>query len=179
MGLWACGLAVLLAGAAQARGEAAVMKRDAQLREAPAESARPLASLPARSPVTRLGDRRGPWIEVRSGAGATGWVHMFDVSSAEGAAANGNAGSGALRGLTNLFTRGGTQRMVTPTATIGIRGLSAEDLAQSTPNLQAVGEMEALRQSERQARAFGREAALVAIDVPALPAAPRNQEPAP
>jgi hypothetical protein len=169
---------VFLAGAAQAQGEAAVMKRATELRAAPAESARALESLPAQSPVTRLGDRRGPWIEVRSGAGATGWVHMFDVSSAEGAAPSGNTGSGALRGLTSLFTRGGTQRTTTPTATIGIRGLSAEDLAQSTPNMQAVGEMEALRQNERQARAFGREAALTTVDVPALPDVPRNQEPA-
>ena len=169
---------VFLAGAAQAQGEAAVMKRAAELREAPAESARSVASLPAQSAVTRLGDRRGPWIEVRNGAGTTGWVHMFDVGSAEGAAPGGTTGSGALRGLTNLFTRGGTQRTTTPTATIGIRGLSAEDLAQSTPNLQAVSEMEALRQNERQARAFGREAALKSVDVPALPAAPTNQEPA-
>ena len=173
MGLWACGLAVFLAGAAHAQGEAAVMKRAAELREGPAESARPLATLPAQSPVTRLGERRGPWIEVRSGAGVTGWVHMFDVGLGDSSASGGNAGTGALRGITNLFGKGGSQRVTTPTATIGIRGLGAEDLAQATPNMQAVGQMEALRQSERQAREFGREAALATIDVPALPAAPR------
>lgn len=173
MGIWACGLMVLLAGAAQAQGEAAVMKRAAELREAPAESARAVAALPAQSAVTRLGERRGPWIEVRSGAGATGWVHMFDVGTAETSAASGNPATGALRGLTNLFSKGGNQRVVTPTATIGIRGLGAEDLAQATPNMQAVGQMEALRQNERQAREFGREAKLATIDVPALPTAPR------
>jgi hypothetical protein len=172
MGYWACGLVVLLAGAAQAQGEAAVMKRAAELREAPAETARAVATLPAQSAVTRLGERRGPWIEVRSGAGATGWVHMFDVGP-EGSGSSGNPATGALRGLTNFFSKGGTQRVTTPTATIGIRGLGAEDLAQATPNMQAVGQMEALRQSERQAREFAREAALAPIDVPALPAAPR------
>lgn len=173
MGIWACGLVVLLAGAAQAQGEAAVMKRAAELREAPAESARAVAALPAQSAVTRLGERRGPWIEIRSGAGVTGWVHMFDVGPADSLAPAGNPATGALRGLTNLFNKGGTQRVVTPTATIGIRGLGAEDLAQATPNMQAVGQMEALRQSERQAREFAREAALAPIDVPALPSAPR------
>src|SRR5687767_5431725 len=172
-GFWACGLLVLLAGPAQAQGEAAAMKRAAELREAPAESARSVAALPAQAAVTRLGERRGPWIEVRSGAGVTGWVHMFDVGPAESAAPGGNAATGALRGLTSLFNKGGTQRVVTPTVTIGIRGLGAEDLAQATPNMQAVGQMEALRQSERQAREFARGAALAAIDVPALPAAPR------
>jgi hypothetical protein len=176
MGIWACGLMVLLAGAAQAQGEAAIMKRAAELREAPAESARAVAVLPAQSAVTRLGERRGPWIEVRSGTGATGWVHMFDVGRADGSASSGNAATGALRGLTNLFSKGGGQRVVTPTATIGIRGLGAEDLAQATPNMQAVGQMEALRQSERQAREFAREAALGTVDVPALPAAPGNPE---
>lgn len=173
MGIWACGLVVLLAGAAQAQGEAAVMKRAAELREAPAESARAVAALPAQSAVTRLGERRGPWIEIRSGAGVTGWVHMFDVGPADSLAPAGNPATGALRGLTNLFNKGGTQRVVTPTATIGIRGLGAEDLAQATPNMQAVGQMETLRQSERQAREFAREAALAPIDVPALPSAPR------
>ena len=173
MGYWACGLIVLLAGAAQAQGEAAVMKRAAELREAPAETARPVATLPAQSAVTRLGERRGPWIEVRSGAGATGWVHMFDVGPEGGSASSGNPATGALRGLTSFFNKGGTQRATTPTATIGIRGLGAEDLAQATPNMQAVGQMEALRQSERQAREFAREAALGTVDVPALPAAPR------
>jgi hypothetical protein len=190
MGYWACGLAVFLASAAvQAQGEAAVMKRAAELREGPAESARAVAALPAQSAVTRLGERRGPWIEVRSGAGATGWVHMFDVGPAESPAPAAGATTGALRGLTSLFNRGGNQRVVTPTATIGIRGLGAEDLAQATPNMQAVGQMEALRQNERQAREFARRASLATIDVPALPApsrpsstgggAPGNPEQAP
>jgi len=174
MGLWACGLVVLLAGAAQAQDEAVMMKRASELREAPAETARSVATLPAQSAVTRLGERRGPWIEVRSGAGVTGWVHMFDVGPASGSSApSNNAGTGALRGLTNLFTKGNQRPITAPTTTIGIRGLGAEDLAQATPNMQAVGQMEALRQSERQAREFARGAALASIDVPALPAAAR------
>lgn len=148
------------------------MKRASDLREAPAESARPLAALAAQSAVTRLGERRGPWIEVRSAAGVTGWVHMFDVGPADGTPSSGNAATGALRSLTGLFNKG-SQRVVTPTATIGIRGLGAEDLAQASPNMQAVSQMEALRQNERQARDFAREASLSPVDVPALPAAPR------
>ncbi|MBA3771858.1 MAG: SH3 domain-containing protein [Ramlibacter sp.] len=178
MGIWACGLVVLFAGAAQAQDETVIMKRASELREAPAESARAVATLPAQASVIRLGERRGPWIQIRSGTGATGWVHMLDVGpagnaiSAASPAPAGNAATGALRGLTNLFSKG-NERVVTPTATIGIRGLGAEDLAQAAPDMQAVGQMEALRQSERQALEFARGAALVPVDSPPLHAAPR------
>ncbi len=137
--------------AAQAQGEAAVMKRAGELREAPAESARSLAPLPADAPVTRLGERQGPWIQVRNAAGATGWVHMFDIAPQS---SGGNAASGALRGVTNFFNKGNNRPVTTATSTIGIRGLGAEDLAQAQPNPGAVAQMEALRQSESQARTF-------------------------
>ncbi len=49
--------------------------------------------------------RRGPWIEVRSAQGVTGWVHMFDVGTTP-VAQGGNFATGALRGLTGLFGGG-------------------------------------------------------------------------
>lgn len=165
---WVC--ATLFMGwalAVQAQGEAAVMKRAGELRETPAESARSLGPLPADSVINRLGERQGPWIQVRNAAGATGWVHMFDVTSPS---AGGNAASGALRGVTNFFNKGNNRPATTATSTIGIRGLGAEDLAQAQPNLGAVAQMEALRQSESQARAFAGEAALVPVAVESLPA---------
>lgn len=160
----------LWALAAQAQGEAAVMKRAAELREAPVDSSRSLAPLAADAPVTRLGERQGPWIQVRSASGATGWVHMFDVASQ---GSSGNAATGALRGVTNFFNKGSARPVTTATSTIGIRGLGAEDLAQAQPNLGAVAQMEALRQSEGQARAFAGEAALVPVSVEPLPAPAR------
>ncbi len=163
--------------AAQAQGEAAVMKRATELREAPGESSRSLAPLPAEAAVTRLGERQGPWIQVRSAAGTTGWVHMFDTAAP---ASGGNAATGALRGVTNLFSKGSNRPVTTATSTIGIRGLGAEDLAQAQPNLGAVAQMEALRQTEAQARAFALEAALTpaaveSLPAPARPAAAPNQ----
>lgn len=156
--------------AAQAQGEAAVMKRAGELRETPADTARSLAALPADTAVTRLGERQGPWIQVRSAAGATGWVHMFDVAPQS---SGGSAASGALRGVTNFFNKGNNRPVTTATSTIGIRGLGAEDLAQAQPNPGAVAQMEALRQSESQARAFAGEAALVPVAVEPLPAQAR------
>ena len=172
-------LGVFCALAAHAQ-EAAVVKRATELRDAPAESAKSLASLPAQAAVTRLGERRGAWVQVRSEAGATGWVHLFDVGPASGAAntqaPSGSSTTGALRGVTNFFNRGGsspTGGSTVATSTIGIRGLSAEDLANAQPNLQAVGQLEAMRQSENDARSFAGSASLRAEPVEALPSPPR------
>jgi hypothetical protein len=167
----------LCASAARAQGEPAVVKRATELREAPGESARSLGPLTAESAVTRLGERQGPWIQVRSNAGTTGWVHMFDVGAATAPASN--AATGSLRSLTNLFNKGGSGQRgaTTPTSTIGIRGLGAEDIAQAQPNPAAVTQMENLRQNEGQAREFARDAALSSASVPALAAPARVRAP--
>ena len=150
--------------------EPAVTKRATELREAPG-SGRTLASLPAQAPVTRLTQRQGAWIQVRTSDGAQGWVHLFDLASVSGAARNEDtSGSGALRGVTNFFTRGST----TATAASGIRGLGAEDLARATPNPAAVGQLEGLRQNEGGARAFARSAALSPVAVEPLPEPARS-----
>lgn len=175
-------LAFFSGAAAAQQGEPAMLKRAADLRETPGDSGRSLAALPAQEPVTRLGDRQGGWIQVQSAAGVTGWVHMFDVGPAglgggagtSTAASGGNVVTGSLRGLTNLLSGGSTAPPRIATSTIGIRGLEAEDLARAQPNLNAVGQMERLRQGENEARQFAAEAALVAATVPALPAPTRN-----
>ena len=97
--VWRAGMALPLALActwvqAQSAGEAAVTRRAAELRDTPGETGRSLASLPAQTPVTRLAERQGPWVQVRSSSGATGWLHLFDVGPAQGAQSGGGA-SGA------------------------------------------------------------------------------------
>ena len=202
------GLLVSLAGAwicaAQAQGDPGILRRAVELRESPAPNAASLAALPAQASVTRLAGRQGAWIQVRTAADVTGWVHLFDVGSPGSpttAPAQGGApsGSSALRGLTSLLTGGGASggttvptttvigstRMnwpavpgsassgtIVPTTTVGIRGLSAEDIAQAQPNAEAVAQMEALRQSEAQARAFASGATLVSQTVTPLPSPP-------
>jgi hypothetical protein len=186
----ACGLLLaamvsLFCGSAAAQqGEPAMLKRPAELRDAPADTGRSLAALPAQEPVTRLGARQGAWIRVQTSAGVAGWVHMFDVGPAGvggGAGtsppASANPVTSSLRGLSNLLCGGSTPPPRVATSTIGIRGLEAEDLARAQPNLNAVGQMERLRQGEGDARQFAAEAALVAATVPALPAPARASSP--
>lgn len=179
-GAW---LALLLACALPAAAEeAAVTRRATELREAPGGAGRSLASLPAQAPVTRLDQRQGPWVQVRTEGGATGWLHLFDVAPAT-AAASGDSGGvaagvgNALRGVTGLFGRPAPQPASTAA---GIRGLGAEDLAQAQPDPAAVKRMEAARQSDAEARAFASRAALrpAAVEPLPVPAAPAAAGPA-
>jgi hypothetical protein len=167
---WLGSCALLLGSTlAHAQNESVLLKRAAELREAPGESSRSLAALAARTPVTRSGARQGAWIQVRTAEGASGWVHMFDVASASSAAAP-SAGTNALRGLTSFFNKGSAQGgATTATSTVGIRGLGAEDLARSQPDMAAVAQADTMRLDADQARQFAAGAALSSRAVEALP----------
>lgn len=147
--------------------EAAVTRRPVQLRDAPGDQARALASLPAQAPVTRTDARQGPWVQVRTADDASGWVHLFDLGPAATEASAGGLASGALRGVTSLF--GGSRTPATATASSGIRGLGAEDIAQAQPNPAAVTRMEAQRQGEAEVRSFAGRAGWHAAAVDPLP----------
>lgn len=169
----AVALAAALAGLAHAQ-ETALTRRPAELREAPSDTARSLMSLPAQTQLARGTERQGPWLQVRTASGTTGWVHLFDLGPAAGAATasgGGNGVGGALRGITGLF-RG--NEPVHAGTTAGIRGLGAEDIARANPNPAAVAQMERLRQSESDARTFAAAAGLQAAAVPPAPAADPN-----
>ena len=173
------GIAALQAGLpALAQTDTVMVKKATELREAPGENARSLAPLPVQTPVTRLGPRQGPWIEIRTAQGSSGWVHMFDVGTSA-PAPTGNSATGALRGLTSFFGRGtAAPAATTATATIGIRGLGAEDITNAQPNPEAVTRAEGLRQNAVQARQFGAGAALVALAIEPLPVpAPATRAP--
>ena len=112
----------LLWGSAQA--QEATIKRATELREAPGDQAASRGALAADSSVARTGDRKGSWVKVRTPQGTEGWVHMFDLGS-QPATASSNSTASGLRSVGGLFGGGST---TTATATVGIRGLSAEDI---------------------------------------------------
>jgi hypothetical protein len=172
--------ALALASAPTWSQEAMLTKRPTSLRDAPAATAATLANLPAQSALTRMPARQGPWVQVRTAAGVNGWVHLFDIASATEQGTVAGAATGALRGLTNFFNRGNTAAPASPTATVGIRGLSAEDLGSAQPSMAALAQAEAQRQDANQARKFATDAALRAqavtpLPTPAAPAQPPAQ----
>jgi len=145
-------------------------KRAAELRQSPDEKATSVASLPAQTLLTKTTLRVGPWIQVKTAGAQTGWVHMFDVSATGNAPApTSNAATGALRGLTNFFSGGSQRQTTTATSTVGIRGLGAEDIANATPNIAALTQVEALRQDAAQAKRFASDAPLSTRQVDNLP----------
>jgi hypothetical protein len=164
-------LALALLGAAHAQTDTTQVKRQAELRQTPSDSSASVATLPAQTAITRLPERQGPWLRVKTAAGQTGWIHMFDVggASAAGTSSAGSTASGALRGLTNFFGGGGKPTTTTATSTVGIRGLGAEDIANAQPNLTALQAAEALRVDAAQAQRFAAEAPLAARTVEPLP----------
>ena len=176
--------ALALAPASAMAQEQVLVKRPAELRDAPGGTGHALASLAVQTPVTRLGERQGPWIKVSTGpsvgnaAGTVGWLHMFDVQSANAPAAGGNAATGALRGLTSFFNKGSAQPAALTTSTVGIRGLGAEDIANAQPNPAAVGRAEALRMDAGQARQFAMQSSLSPQSVEALPVPAKPRPPA-
>ena len=181
--LLAARLACLLvfAGTALAQTEVVVIKRQASLRDAPAEDARRLTALPVQTAVTRLGDRQGPWIKVRMADGSQGWIHIFDVSSVgaqQGSGSGSGSGSGtgnigvsALRSISGFFNKSSIQPQggAVATSTLGIRGLGAENLASAQPDMAGLAQADALRQDAVQARQFASVSMLVSRPVDALP----------
>lgn len=167
-------LAILVLGSAggavhaqdKAAGESVIIKRAAQLRETPGDASRSLATLTVQTSLTRLGDRQGAWIKVRMADGTNGWVHMFDITS-PAASTQGSAGTGALRSLSSFFDRSGGSTV--STATVGIRGLGAEDLANAQPNLAALAQADEARVDAVQARQFANVSALAFRQVEPLP----------
>jgi hypothetical protein len=109
-------------------------------------------------------------MRVKTEAGQTGWVHMFDVGTVAAPSTMGSAASGALRGLSNFFNRSSTPSTTTATSTVGIRGLGAEDIANAQPNMQALAQAESQRADAQQATRFAAEAQLAVRAVDPLPA---------
>ncbi len=156
---------------AQTGSETLLVKRSAELRTVPGDTSRSLAALAPNMPLTRLPARQGAWIQVRTVSGTTGWVHMFDVGTAAASAPSANVATGALRGISNFFNRGSAQaNTTTATATVGIRGLGAEDIANAQPNLAALAQLDNMRLDAQQARRFAAGAQLQARAVDPLPA---------
>jgi hypothetical protein len=167
---WALAWAAAVALTAHAQIETLVVKRSTELRQGPSETTANVAALAAQTSVTRLPERQGPWMRVKTESGQIGWLHMFDVGTAAQQSAAGSTATSALRGLSNLFGGGSNNtNKSTVTATVGIRGLGAEDIANAQPNLDALKRAEALRVDATQAKRYAGESQWAARTVEPLP----------
>ncbi|MEN9538082.1 MAG: hypothetical protein RLZZ126_317 [Pseudomonadota bacterium] len=170
-----CTALFLLPAGAQT-GEMMTVKRQTELRSGPSATDPVVGTLAAQSQVAHQAGRQGPWVEVKDAANRSGWAHMFDLAGAS-ASGGGNIATNALRGISSLFGGGRSASAQTGTSTVGIRGLGAEDLARSQPNINAVLMMETMRVDAVQARGFASDARLQTETVEALPTPPPPMQP--
>jgi Bacterial SH3 domain len=155
-------------GLAWSQADTVVLKRSTEMRAQPSSSAASVATLPEQSTVTRLSSRQGAWIQVKTDKGVTGWVHLFDVGSANTGSSGGLAGT--FRSIGNFFSKGLEPANSNTTATAGIRGMKAEDIDNAKPNTAALRQIEGLRSDAGQARRFANDSQLKPRSVDDLPA---------
>lgn len=173
---WLTACVVALTGLCTASGVVAqpadglIVKRDTQLRSAPADNAPVVAPVKANTPVTRQPERQGAFVQVQVD-GKTGWLHMFDIGSPASAAAS-SGGGNVLRGLGSMFAR--PTSTTVSTTTVGIRGLDANDIANAQPNVSAVTTAEGMRVSAADAQQFAARSQLRAQSVEELPVPQRR-----
>lgn len=165
------GLCTAFAAGAQP-ADGLIVKRDTQLRSAPADNAPAVAPVKANTPVTRLPERQGAYVRATV-ENKTGWLHMFDIGSpAASTTTASGGGSNVLRGLGSMFAR--PTSTTVSTTTVGIRGLDANDIANAQPNTSAVTTAEGMRVSAADAQQFAARSSLRAQSVEELPVPQRR-----
>jgi len=148
--------------------EPLLTNRATELRAAPEFDAKVLQALPEKSPV-QLIERKGAWSQVKSGT-VTGWVRMMHLRGGVVVEAQPqSAGGSALSGFSRLLGGNRTQPDTrSRNATLGVRGLSPEDLKTASPNVQDLAKLAAMQADKPSAEKFAKEVPLTKVDVAEL-----------
>ena len=136
--------------------EPATMARTTELKRYPASDAETIASLQENSKVDAI-ERRGGWTRVRSASGE-GWVRMLALRYKPGSAKAGDSGAKELYNVARTGSSG-TQ------TTTGVRGLSAEQIANAQPNLGELNKLKEFSADRGAASGFAAEGSLAARSV--------------
>ena len=150
----------ILPGAAAAQD--AVTNRATELKSAPSSDAATVAPVAQETPVKVLGRQSG-WTQIQTGD-KSGWVRAFHLrfQSTVSESRESSAGGGLLGGLF-----GGSSKRQAPkgTSTVGIRGLSTEELQGAAPNPEALAKLLGLRADAPTAQRFAADGKLVPVKV--------------
>ena len=157
-------LAGLLAVASclAAAQEQAFTNRATDLMDKGASDARKVATLPENTPV-KVTQRSGGWTRIDAN-GQQGWVRAFHLRFPTTVETSSSSGGGLLGGITGGLFGGGRQKTAT-TATTGIRGLSAEDFQNASPDMAALQRLQSYRVDRASAERFAREARLASVSI--------------
>jgi hypothetical protein len=146
--------------------------RTTEMRAGPDDAAALLRTLPEKTAVQQL-ERKGAWTKVQFGDPATreiGWVRMMHLRGGAVVVESQPASSGGLFGSFGRLLGGNKSNgnLRAQNATVGIRGLSPEELTDATPNPAAVAKMKSFRVDKADAERFAREAKIARAEVPEL-----------
>lgn len=155
-------LAALLAWPAIAQGQA-FTNRATDLKEQASAESRTLVSLPENSEVKVLA-RGGGWTRVES-RGQAGWVRVFHLRFPATATTESSGGGSLLSGLTSALGGGRSRSQQAGIQTVGVRGLSPEELKNASPDAEALRRMQSFRADAPAAQRFAREGKLVEANV--------------
>ena len=147
--LFACG---------SAAAQQVLIGTDAALHEEPRPDARVITQLKAGVPGEVIG-KQGVWVNLKTASG-TGWVMSFNVRFASEAGAP--SGGGTASALSRLVS---PRQKPATTATIGIRGLEAEDLKAASFDSQQMSLLEKFATSRQDAESAARASGLNAVRV--------------
>lgn len=132
-------LLLLVLGVVQAdSGSTAQTVVAGNLNDGPYSDANVIASLPVNTNVTIV-TRQGGWYQVHTAAGQSGWLPMTSLRLGTGPGA-GSSNTSTSSSFASLFDSGRSGAAGT-TATTGVRGLNTGDIANATPDPQAVTEL--------------------------------------
>ncbi len=159
--------AILLVSVGIEAQEPLLTNRATELRANPDDAAASLQSLAAQAKVQLL-ERRGAWSRVKTDT-QTGWVRMMHLRGGvvieEARPASKSTGGGFLSGFNRLLGGSPQTNQRAQSATIGIRGLSPEELKTASPDAQALSAMKNLSSSKPDAEKFAKDGKLARADV--------------
>lgn len=136
--------------------------RATELKADPRADSATVANLPKETAIVDVGRSSG-WIRVQTGDKKIGWVRSFHVSM-KGNISESSSGGGFLSGLGSLFAPARREPPKT-ISTVGIRGLSEEEMKNAKPNPAEFNKMKSYAVSKADAQAAAQRARLNAQSV--------------
>jgi hypothetical protein len=153
-------IVLVLAAPAWAQGQA-FTNRATELKEQASAGSRTLGSLAENTEVKVLA-RGGGFTRVDAGGGKTGWVSAFHLRFP--ATTGTDSGGGFLSGISGAIS-GKPRSQQAGIQTVGVRGLSPEELKNASPDPEALKRMQSYRADQPAAERFAREGKLTEAKV--------------
>ena len=149
-----------LAASAWAQGQA-FTNRATDLKDQGSDQARTLATLKENTEVKVL-QRGGGWTRVETG-GQSGWVKVFHLRFPATTATE-SSGGGFLSGISSAIS-GKPRSQQAGIQTVGVRGLSPEELKNASPDAEALKRMQSYAADKGAAERFAREGKLSDVKI--------------